>query len=277
MHTYRAATLALDRARLQVELERARDFQYSEAYSDFLCGGPWKSCMLWTAGGDAGDGFLTNYDASRSGAPTASAKQMPYLWGEVERHFDLRYLSFARLGIISNSVIIPHKDLLEYGKLMHRLHVPLVTNENCFFSESNVVYRMRFGEAWFIDVANMHSAASFSEDRRIHLILDFADVPQTEEFVRHSGSSPQEIPAENIHRRPPITTGEREELLGLARLINAGNYRDVFSIVIRKHYERDGGDNFVWDTMMKIAAASRDQDVQRRIQDMYQYFMVERE
>jgi hypothetical protein len=276
MRTHRVTTLELDRARLQPEIERAWDFRYSEAYSDYLCGGPWKSCMLWTAGGEAGDGFITNYDAALSGAKTPSAQQMSYLWSEVERHFDLRYLRFARLALISNSVIIPHKDLLEYGKLLHRVHLPLVTNDRCFFSEANVVYRMRFGEVWFFDAATMHSAASFSDERRLHLILDFADVPQTDKFVRHPGPAVQEIAADSIKQRPPLTAEERKDLMALARLVDAGNFRDVFSIVIRKHYERDGGDNFVWNTMMKIADANQDPEVERRVREMYQYFMVER-
>lgn len=275
MRTQRIGKLDIDQPRLLAELERIKQFNFSQAYSDYLCGGPWRSVMLWSAGGDAGDGFLTNYQHKPS-AWTKYAEQLPYLVETVEQTFNLQYLDFARLGIFSNSVIIPHKDLLELDKVLHRVHVPLITNDNCYFSESNVVYRMRFGEAWFFDASYMHSAASFSDEDRVHLILDFADVDSADKLVRFKRDTGDGIPQENIRSRDGLTGVERDALLSLAAVIDAQNIKDVLSIVIKKHYGKDGGDNFVWDTAMKIAKYSRNPAVELKIQDMYRYFMVKR-
>ncbi|MFX1740036.1 aspartyl/asparaginyl beta-hydroxylase domain-containing protein [Paraburkholderia sp. A1RI_3L] len=276
MRTHRVKTLELDLSRLMPEVENALRFPYSEAYSDYLCGGPWKSCMLWTTDGRQGDGYIANYGPQARGSKTPYADRMPYLWGLVEQTFDLAHLSFARLAVISNSVIIPHKDLLELGKLLNRAHVPLVTNDRCFFSEGDVVYRMKPGEVWFFDAARMHSAASFSEAKRMHLVLDFADVPHPERFVKEAPAVAPVIPEDSIVRRSSASAELRAQLAALARVIDASNYRDVFSIVIRKHYEFDGGENFVWETMLQIAAESRNAEVQRRIGDMYTYFIEKR-
>lgn len=276
MRTHRVKTLDLDLSRLMPEVGKAWQFPYSEAYSDYLCGGPWKSCMLWTTDGQQGDGYIAKYGQEAVGRKTSYAGEMPYLWKQVEQTFDLEHLSFARLAVISNSVIIPHKDLLELDKLLHRVHLPLVTNDHCFFSEGNVVYRMKPGEVWFFDAAKMHGAASFSEEKRMHLILDFADVAQTDRFVRGASRPAQTIPQDSILARPPVSAELVAELVKLGRLIDMNNYREVFSIVIRKHYGFDGGENFIWDTMHKIAEASENVAVCRRINDMYTYFLEKR-
>lgn len=282
MRTHRIGQLDIDQPRLLKELERIKEFEFSKAYSSYLCGGPWKSCMLWSIGGEVGDGLVTNYDYDKSSARTKYGEQLPYLMELIERYFNLQYLNFARLAIISNSVIIPHKDLLELEQVPerlrneHRIHIPLVTNEHCYFSEGNIVYRMRFGEVWFFDSSSMHSAASFSEEARVHLMLDFAGVQDAAEMVRLKRNGREEIPQDSIQPRSPLTDEERTTLLSLSTLIDIDNYRDVFSIVIKKHYHKDGGENFIWDTLLKIAAFSNDQAVASKIKEMHEYFLVKR-
>lgn len=283
MRTHRIGKLDIDRPRLLKELEQIAHFEFAYAYSDYLCGGPWKSCMLWSIGGETGDGFVTNYDYDKPTAKTKYAEQLPYLTEIVERSFDLGPLNFARLATVSpGSVIIPHKDLLELGSVperlrnAHRLHIPLITDENCFFSERNLVFRMRFGEAWFLDASVMHSAACFSTRDRVHLILDFAEVDDPRALIKFKRDEREEIPFESIHERVELTDEEREALWTLSGVIDMDNYRDVFSIVIKKHYQKNGGDNFVWDTLLKIADNCNDPAVESKIKEMHQYFMVER-
>jgi hypothetical protein len=282
MRTYRIGKLDIDRERLAEDLARMREFKFSEAYSNYLCGGPWKSCMLWSIGGETGDGLVTNYDYSKGPAKTAFGQRLEYLSELVERWFNLDRLNFARVAIISNSVIIPHKDLLELSDLprrernTHRLHVPLVTNEGCYFSEGNVVYRMREGEVWFFDAGMMHSAASFTERERVHLILDFCEVEGVGEIVKFKPDAVERIPEDSIQAREALSAEEREGLMRLAGVITEENYKDVFSIVIKKHYRKDGGDDFVWETMKRIASRSEDEVVEAKVREMHEYFMVKR-
>lgn len=277
MRTQRIGKLDMDQPTLLKELERTSEFEFVDAYSDFLCGGKWKSCMLWSMGGKTGDGFITNYDPDKPSSKTKYAERMPYLSGVVERSFNLKHLNFARIAILPpNSVIVPHKDLLEVGKMLHRIHVPLITNDLCYFSHGNVVYRMRFGEAWFFDAATMHSAASFSDDNRIHLILDFEDVDDPYKLILFDRDKRAEIPQESIGARTDLTAAERESLLSLSSVIDMDNYKDIFSMLVKKQFRKDGGDNFVWDTFMKISMSSSNQDVKAKVSELHQYFMIAR-
>jgi L-proline cis-4-hydroxylase len=277
MGTQRIGRLDFDQPTLLAELKAIERFHYSHAYSDYLCGAPWRSCMLWAPGGDIGDGFITNYDKSLPVAQTAYARQLPHLAHTVERAFDLRHLLFARIAIVSpDSVIIPHKDLLELDKPLHRIHVPLITNEHSFFSHDNTVYRMRFGEAWFFDAGSMHSVASFADQDRVHLILDFAYVDDRDALVTIPRDAHAGIPPDSIHQRAALDDAQRQALLALADVIDADNYKDVFSIVIKKHFHSDGGDDFIWNTLLDISRAGASQAVADKIRDMHQYFMVAR-
>lgn len=238
--------------------------------------------MLWAADGDVGTGLVTDYDHGRTSAITPYGEQLPYLREVVEKNFDLGSLNFARLAVIAGSVTIPHRDLLELAEIpegernAHRVHVPLVTNDSCYFTEGNVVYQMRVGDVWFLDASREHGAAVLSPEPRTHLILDFADRGSDGELFRFDAESSGSVPTSRIRERPPLTDAERKDLLGLAGVIDLDNYRDVFSIVIKKHYRADGGDNFVWETLDEIARLSEDEKVRSKVRELHRFFLLER-
>jgi len=283
MRTQYVADTPLDDTRLAQDLEQANSFPWSEAHSDYVSGGAYKSCMLWTLGGHAGDGVVTKYDHRQAGAFTEFGNQLPYLRELIGSTVDLDRLNFARLAKVRSSVIIPHRDLLELGDLpddtrnAHRVHIPLVTNENCFFNEGNTVYRMRKGEIWFLDASVIHSVAVLSTEDRIHLMLDFVNAPAAKPLITVEGRGTEAgIPADRTVERPALPDADRASLLRLGDVITMETVDEVFSIVIKKHYQYDGGDDFVWSTMIDIARASANPAVLRHIQDLHRYFTVER-
>lgn len=281
MRTLLAGSLDVDRDRVAEELATAAEFAWSHAYTDYLCGGPWRSCMLWAAGGDSGDGVVTHYDHGRPSSFTGYGDRLPYLRKVIEENFDVGHLNFARLATVSNSVIIPHRDLLELGDIpeaernTHRVHVPLVTPDNCWVSEGNTVYRMRVGDVWFFDAAKVHSVAALTELERTHLILDFTEVTDPYALMRLDVNRTAGIPAERVRERPPIEDAEREALYRLADVITLDNWRDVFSIVIKASYSRDGGEGFVWDTLGEIGRRAG-AEADAKIQELHRYFLLER-
>lgn len=283
MRTQYVADTPLDDARLAKDLEQADAFPWSEAHSDYVSGGAYKSCMLWTRGGQAGDGVVTKYDHRQPAAFTEYGNQLPYLRELISTVVDLDRLNFVRLAKVQNSVIIPHRDLLELSDIpddvrnTHRVHIPLVTNENCFFNEGNTVFRMRKGEIWFLDASRIHSVAVLSAEERIHLMLDFVDAPSARSLIKIAGQSEDAgIPQDRTVKRPPLTDADRARLLQLAGVLTMETVDDIFSIVIKKHYRYDGGDNFVWNTMIDIARASGDPEMLRHIEELRRYFTVER-
>ncbi|MEU9663109.1 aspartyl/asparaginyl beta-hydroxylase domain-containing protein [Streptomyces chartreusis] len=284
MRTQYVSTIPLDGPRLAKDLEQSSTFRYSEAYSNYLIGGPWKSAVLWSAGGDSGDGLLTNYAYDQEFAFTEYGKQLPYLQELITTVADLSRLNFVRLAVFSKSVIVPHRDFLELGEIpddarsAHRLHIPLVTNDECFFSEDNTVYRMRTGEVWYFDAAQVHSVASFSSEPRIHLIFDFVERPGAGPLVtlddrREEGGG---IPADRTVRRAPLPDADRTNLLRLADVLTMDNFGEIFSIVVKTHFRYDGGEQFAWDTMTAIARGSKDPAVLEHTLELRQYFTLER-
>src|SRR5205814_4344858 len=113
MRTHYVGSVSLDPVRLAKDLDRCRSFQWSEAYSDYVFGGSWKSCMLWARGGEAGDGVVTNYDHRQPATFTQFGNQLPYLRELITTVADLDRLNFMRMAKVQHSVLIPHRDLLE--------------------------------------------------------------------------------------------------------------------------------------------------------------------
>lgn len=283
MRTHYVATLDLDAAGLAKDLELAETFHWSEAYSDYLFGGAWKSCMLWARGGDAGDGVVANYAYDRAPTFTENARQLPFLNELITETVDLSRLNFVRLAKVANSVIIPHRDLLELSDLpddarnAHRMHIPLATNDDCLFSEGNTVYRMRQGDVWFLDASQIHTVAALSSRPRIHLIFDFVNMPGTGPLTSVAGAREEAgIPADRIVQRQRLTDAERAHLSSLADVLTIDTFSEIFSIVIKTHFRRDGGDGFAWDTMIALAQASHDLAVLPYALELHRYLTLER-
>lgn len=282
MRTRMLGRIDLDDAKLAQELARSSSFHYAEQYGEFTCGRPWKTCMLWSCGGEVGDGVLAHYDTGEPCQPTVYGEQLPYLRHLVEEHFAVEHLLFARLVVMSETVLVPHRDYIEFAdrpspeRAAHRLHVPLATTEDCLFMQDDVVYRMPFGEVWSLDVTRLHSAAVLSDTRRAHLLLDFADAGDEAKLV-DAGDGEEDAVARTMVERPPLSQRERDAVLALSGLVDRDNLADVFGIVIKKQYRRDGGARYVWDAVQRIAGASGDSAVQARVRELYRHCTLERD
>ena len=77
-------------------------------------------------------------------------------------------------------VIKPHVDANPAAKWPHKIHVPLVTNEQVTFFIGGVGYHFAEGEA--VEVSNMavHAVENAGNTDRIHLIFEYYDPDQPE-------------------------------------------------------------------------------------------------
>ncbi|MEU5635910.1 aspartyl/asparaginyl beta-hydroxylase domain-containing protein [Streptomyces rishiriensis] len=281
MRTRLLGKLDLDQARLSKDLERSADFRYSEPYMEFNFGRPWKSLMVWAPGGEVGDDIIAHYDATSASGVTAYGEQLPYIREIIEKNFSIENVTFARLAEVSDMVIVPHRDYVELTdpvtrrRAAHRLHVSLTTTEDCLFTEEDVVYRMNSGEVWFLDAGKLHGAGVLSTTRRVHLILDLADVSQ-DEMLRFDAVPSVGIPEPSIRRRPPLSDREQQAILALASVVDMDNLSEVFALVIKKSYRRAGGPDFVWSTMADIARRSKDEAIIAKIAEWYRHCVQER-
>ena len=170
------ARIPLDIDKLSSDLSKLEHFSFSNPYGEFHYG-RCVCCYLWNESGEKDDLFLSSY--SHSPLQTIYGKKLSYISEIITHNFNVGHLRFARIAKLEpNSLIIPHRDYVELDKSFHRLHVPLKTDQNIFFGDAANVYNLKLGEVWCLEARETHSVASFSDQDRVHLILDFAaDVP----------------------------------------------------------------------------------------------------
>jgi hypothetical protein len=70
------------------------------------------------------------------------------------------------------TVIHEHTDQAPSLTLVHRCHVPIVTNEDIVFSIDRMHYYLAPGKAYEIDNTRRHAVENRSTQRRVHLICD---------------------------------------------------------------------------------------------------------
>lgn len=77
---------------------------------------------------------------------------------------------FAKLP--PSKVITPHSDPGFYLSIVHRLHIPIFTNEHCYFCLDNHKIHMEEGFLYEINNLMVHSVENNGNTDRIHLIVD---------------------------------------------------------------------------------------------------------
>lgn len=72
----------------------------------------------------------------------------------------------------SKGYILPHVDGGDYLVNSRRYHIPIITNEQVFFSVGNECLNMKEGEIWEINNTMIHGVENLSNQDRIHLMID---------------------------------------------------------------------------------------------------------
>ncbi|OXM49720.1 aspartyl/asparaginyl beta-hydroxylase domain-containing protein [Amycolatopsis alba] len=282
MQTQTLGNIDIDRQRVDRELATTDGFGFAEQYGEFQSGLPWKSCMLWAVGGEVGDGVIAHYDRTLPCVPTEYGTQLDYLNELITRSFNTEHMLFARLVLMTDNVLIPHRDFVEFvedpieARAAHRFHIPLATDETCLFMDDRTIYRMPVGQVWSLDVTHLHSAAVLSDTRRYHLILDFADAPGQADLFAFPATASGGIPAENTVERPKITEDEREALHNLSGVLSMDTLSQVAGIVVRTEYRKDGGEDFSWRTITEIARRGGDTEVMDHLAKLREHCTLRR-
>lgn len=91
---------------------------------------------------------------------------------ELEKEFNgyAGRVLYARMA--PNKKISPHIDPGYYLGVVHRFHVPIITNDNVKFTIDNTVFNMKTGVLYEIDNKLMHGVENLGDSERIHLIID---------------------------------------------------------------------------------------------------------
>lgn len=84
--------------------------------------------------------------------------------------------------IRAGEIIKPHRDLHPNWFNKVRIHIPVITNPNVLFHvwetdnvlkrENRTDFHMTAGSSWVFDTWRAHAVTNFSQEDRIHLIID---------------------------------------------------------------------------------------------------------
>ena len=83
---------------------------------------------------------------------------------------------FVRIILVklkAGGAISKHKDGSPSMRRCHRIHLPLVTNDEVTFDVGESSMKMAEGELWEINNRREHAVANHSDSDRIHIILDY--------------------------------------------------------------------------------------------------------
>jgi hypothetical protein len=76
------------------------------------------------------------------------------------------------INMLPQSRIRTHKDTSDLLYISRRFHVPIITNKDCKFIVEDVPYHLKEANLYELNNRKYHSVQNFSEENRIHLIID---------------------------------------------------------------------------------------------------------
>ena len=75
--------------------------------------------------------------------------------------------------LLPGGTISEHRDMNFSLSHAHRVHVPIITNEQVFFCVGNEALNIPEGEIYEINNRRLHSVRNEGDEARVHLILDY--------------------------------------------------------------------------------------------------------
>jgi hypothetical protein len=98
--------------------------------------------------------------------------QIDFIIKDLEEKNNGRLINFEIVGMNPNSRIRTHRDRGDTVYYARRIHVPIITNPDVFFTVGGNEIHMETGIAYEINNARWHSARNRSNLERVHFIMD---------------------------------------------------------------------------------------------------------
>jgi hypothetical protein len=110
-------------------------------------------------------------------------------------------LSFVGPG----SSVLEHHDPCRFHQVCHRLHVPIVTRgsviDTRWFTQSSwSAHTLRAGRLYQLNNRVPHRLTNWTDSLRVHLIMDYAPVPQLERWKLGKSDSHAMVPCRETDR-----------------------------------------------------------------------------
>jgi hypothetical protein len=101
-----------------------------------------------------------------------AVKELNKLFNLLENYYDGKVVRCEIINMDPNSEIKPHVDAFEFCHYARRVHIPLITNKNVFFTVLNNTINMEVGKWYEINNELPHSVKNESNQNRVHIICD---------------------------------------------------------------------------------------------------------
>jgi len=79
--------------------------------------------------------------------------------------------------LYGRGIITPHIDAHQDMNYVHRIHIPLITNEKVIFTVGDQKFYLKKGEIVEVNNCNLHGVVNYNPEdhQRLHIIVDFAE------------------------------------------------------------------------------------------------------
>ncbi|MGI9205076.1 MAG: aspartyl/asparaginyl beta-hydroxylase domain-containing protein [Woeseiaceae bacterium] len=91
----------------------------------------------------------------------------------IEEHGLGYFVRASLVKLLAGCSIAPHQDMNFSLTHSHRVHLPIITNDDVLFTVGGETLNMREGQLFEINNRRMHSVCNNGAEDRIHLILDY--------------------------------------------------------------------------------------------------------
>lgn len=76
------------------------------------------------------------------------------------------------VNLIPNRSLTPHIDIYWFHQESRRIHIPIITNDQCFLTFEDRPYHLAVGSIYEMNNRILHSAVNNGLTNRVHVILD---------------------------------------------------------------------------------------------------------
>jgi hypothetical protein len=155
--------------------------------------GQWEGVALRSVGGRSGQ-LYPDPAAREPFADTALLKGCP-AHRQALAQFRCPLMAARLLALRPGAVLREHRDhALGWKDGEIRVHVPIITADEVEFMLGGRPVELPAGEAWYLDLNQMHSAINRSEISRIHLVVDCVIDDWLTELMGKAVRLPENVP-----------------------------------------------------------------------------------
>ena len=110
------------------------------------------------------------------------------IMNKATEHYNYKNGFYSRVMLAKlapKSFIRMHKDGDVSGTKPHKIHIPLITNNEVFFFAENERFNFKVNSAYEVNNSARHGAANNGSNERIHLIFEYLDFDAQTKEIQH--------------------------------------------------------------------------------------------